>query len=203
MPPQAARLEVHSDRQRIQSGEIVQIYWTAVGAADVLLEPSGQRMPTNGRMIVRPEITTTYWLSATNAVGGETRPLTIYVTDNPNAPATVPAIVPAPAPAPEPVVAPPQPQPPPQPPAAGADQAWIQVVALTNRANAERLVEELFQRCGERPVIQEVADPKGKLGTLLRVRFGPFPSAKEAKLRLRALGSKLKGTGSTAFVTLR
>jgi len=152
-------------------------------------------MPTSGRMVVRPETTTTYWLSAMNDIGGETRPLTIYVAGGPDLPN--PGAQPVSSPVSAPVAVPV-----PISRFESGDQAWIQVVALTNRANADRLVEELSQRCGERPVIQEVPDPKGKVESLLRVRFGPFPTVRDAKIHLKSLSSKLKGTGSTPFVTV-
>ena len=213
MPPQVARLEVQTDRQRIHAGEIVQIYWTAVGVSDVLLEPPGQRMPASGRMVIRPETTTTYWISAINASGGETRPVTVYVEGTPDPQITVPPpaqpvpiVVPAPS---APIVVPaPQAQAVPaaasvrvQPVVASPEQCWIQVVALTNRASADRLVEELAQHCGERPVIQEVPEVNGK-GPFYRVRFGPFSSIREARLRLKALWPHLKGTGSAPYITV-
>lgn len=187
LPPHAAKLVVAADRQQVQAGEIVQITWSATGAEEVLLEPLGQHLPAQGRTILRPETTTTYWFSVVNLAGGETRPLTITVIGGSPAPAQ-----PAPAPVEASV----------QAPAPGAIQAWVQVLATTKREDAQRLLEELSQRCPERPVMLEVPNHSGP-GTLFRVRFGPYESAKEARQHLKSLGPHLKVPGSTAFVTVR
>jgi hypothetical protein len=187
LPPHAAKLVVAADRQQIQAGEIVQVTWSSSGAEEVLLEPLGQHLPAQGRTIIRPEATTTYWFSVVNLAGGETRPLTITVIGGSPTQPPAPAAVPVPA------------QPPETP---GAIQAWVQVLATTKREDAQRLLEALSQRCPERPVMLEVPNHSGP-GTLYRVRFGPYPSAKEARQHLKSLGPHLKVQGSTAFVTVR
>ena len=192
LPPHVAKLEVSANQLRIKAGEIVEMTWNATGAEFVLLEPMGQRLAPQGRMIIRPEVTTTYWFSVVNLAGGETRPITITVEGT--APSTQAPSAPAPVP---PAEVPSQPS----APVSNPDQAWVQVMAMMRRDQAERVVEGLAKHCTEQPVILEVPNPKGS-GTIFRVRFGPYANAKEARQHLRTLSPQIKIPGSTPFVTV-
>lgn len=167
-PPQApiATLQVHVDRQDIEAGEAIELTWTSTLCTEVILQPLGQRLPPMGHLALRPPESITYWLSASNASGGQVRPLEIRVRAKA-----------------EPALAP--------PPSSLTSPAWIQLEAHTNQGQAERRKAQLSQQLGESVVLQEATPTQGR--TVYRLRLGPFTDPKVARAHLKERAAVIKG----------
>ncbi len=185
-PPTPPRMPVIlgfvSDRAAVSAGEPVELIWSVEGVETVRLEPLGQEVPARGRLKVRPTVSTTYWLTATSQVGGETRPLKIDVhpAKAPMKPGPVSAVKP-------------------ENPAEGG--AWIQFASFQERPRAEAWAQALAEQIGQEPVVREGTLPNGQV--MMRVRLGPYPGVPEALRTLRSLTPKLRGLATKPFVTIR
>lgn len=188
--PPAAIVRFVVDRATVQSGEWLEFQWETRNAAWVVLEPLGIRLMSTGLLIHRPPATATYWLSAVNDNGGQSWPLSIVVQPA-RGPFPVPApVLPAPPVAMVPVPpAPAAPSPVMQVPAGTPEPAprgfWIQFGALSSRAAAQTLLNQLGRALDE-PISIEVAGPgAGEGRTFYRVHTGPYPTRAQALAKLR------------------
>ena len=95
LPPVIA--DFTASRTEVTSGWAVTLYWTVMGTAGVSIDQGVGEVVSGGSVTVRPVITTTYTLTATNAAGTVTESLVITVN------------------IPSPLPPPPLPPPPPRP----------------------------------------------------------------------------------------
>ena len=172
--PKSARVLLFEARPRaVKPGGPVELAWATQDAARVVLEPPGEEVPPLGRRVVSPDLSTNYWLHATNATGGQSVPVTVVVESEPKLEArTEPELAPRLGPG-----------------------FWIQFAALANEPRAQEIRGTLRERAGQPVYLFSVAAPHRPNQMLHRIRMGPFPTRKAAQLRLRELRAGVQALG--------
>jgi hypothetical protein len=178
LPQDPARIQIFEAVPRfVKAGEAVELRWSATGTEQVRLEPLEQFFPPVGQVIYVPRERTVFWLHATNARGGQSIPVVVEIL-----PATTDSgpWVGARSEHPQPRVVP------------SEQGIWIQLAALADTTNAERLNLDVSRRTGLKVVLSEIEPPDQPGLVLHRLRIGPFASIREARSRLRSLQPKLR-----------
>lgn len=189
LPQNPARIQVfEATPKAVKAGEPVELRWSATGADWIRLEPPGKEFPPTGHVTYVPRERTVFWIHASNLRGGQSVPLVVEMI-----PEAAPSL-PAQAGTGEE----------PRTPASGPPPGgiWIQFAALANTGNAESFGKEMSRLTGTKVMRFDIDDPDHPGQTLHRLRMGPFPSAREARMRLRSLQPKLRSFHIKPFVAI-
>ena len=63
----------------VNAGNTVELRWATIGAEKVRLDPSGEELPPQGKLIRKPMESTVFWLFAGNDRGGQCVPFGVEV----------------------------------------------------------------------------------------------------------------------------
>jgi hypothetical protein len=212
--PEAARIETfQSTAKVVRRGDTVTLRWAATGTSQVRLDPLGLILPAKGEITHMVTGRITYWLHVSNLTGGQSVPLVVELVPETPVPA-VPTLPVIPAELPK-LAALPQttlPQPPALPVALpatparrvarrhGSRRAWIQFAATVSVKGANRMQRNL-QRVAALDSTLLVRNRRvGRPYQL--IRFGPFPSAQAAALRLQELAPSMRALNIKPIIIL-
>lgn len=120
-----------------------------------------------------PQGSAIYWLHAMNTRGGQSVPVAVTVEPESKS----------------------EPRPGPEPTPPAGPGFWIQFAALANEARAREIQGKLAITNGELVRLSRVETLASPGVTLHRIRMGPFPTQRAARLRLRQIRAGAQALG--------
>ncbi len=172
--PKSARvLLLEALPRTVKAGSRVELAWATQDATRVILDPPGEEVPPMGRRVVMPQGSAIYWLHAMNTRGGQSVPVAVTVEPESKS----------------------EPRPGPEPTPPAGPGFWIQFAALANEARAREIQGKLAITNGELVRLSRVETLASPGVTLHRIRMGPFPTQRAARLRLRQIRAGAQALG--------